>query len=366
MEQAEPKRAPWGKRVLALALSLVFVLLLAEGAMRVRNRLKYGVGDSSVHVFTTHEESGLRIPTPGHTTPRLTIDGHGFRNPELDDPKPGRRLRMAFLGASTTFCAEASSDEATWPHRVCEALRKAHPDVEFDYLNAAVAGYTVEASRKNLRHRVRAFEPDVIVVYHGTNDLSKDTRELARARGLFDGKAEDPSWLARNSQLWYWVEKNLEVQARMRAAESGENRLEYDAGELARGFRERLATLLREAREAAPVVAVATFSTHVRREQDEKTRLKACNTSLYYMPYMSLDGLLDGFDAYNAAIRGAAGDAGAILVAGEHAIPGDPAHFADSVHLTDAGCEAMARRVVGALEGNPAFAKLLASKRGDS
>ena len=61
----------------------------------------------------------------------------------------------------------------------------------------------------NLRERVATFEPDLVVIYHGINDLSLDSIEAAEARGLFSGRAEEPSWLARHSLAWYLVEKNL-------------------------------------------------------------------------------------------------------------------------------------------------------------
>ena len=51
---------------------------------------------------------------------------------------------------------------------------------------------------------------------------------------------------------------------------------------------------------------------------------------------------------------------GAYLIDGEDEIPGDAAHFADSVHFTDAGCRAMAQRVAGRLEGAPGFQALFA------
>ena len=161
---------------------------------------------------------------------------------------------------------------------------------------------------------------------------------------------------------WAYVEKNLAVRRRQQAAEAGNNRLEFDPRELAGGFRKRLAGLIGEAQAVAPLVVVATFSHKVRREQSAEERLAACNTSLYYMPYMSVDGLLDGFEAYNEAIREAARETGAMLVDEPGSIPGDDAHFTDSVHFTDAGCRAMADRVLSKLRDSPQLKDLL-SKR---
>ena len=348
--QGHAKKYSWRFRVVAIGLAFVVALLLAEGGMRIRQVIKYGTTGASVHEFATHEPSGLRIPAPGSENGGIKIDSRGFRNPELTVPKPAGRIRVAFLGASTTYCAEASGNEATWPHLVCARLQKAFPDVAFDFVNAGVPGYMVEHSSKNLAARVRELSPDVFVVYHATNDLSRDTRERARDAGLFDGMAENPSFMAKASVLWAWVEKNIVVRQRMAAAQAGEDRLEIDdPAELAAGFKKRLAALLEECKKAAPVVVVATFSWHLRADQDAETQLSASNTALFYMPYMSVKGLLHSGLAYNEAIREAGRESGVIFVEGEETIPGDGTHFSDSVHFADAGCERQADRIANAL-----------------
>lgn len=345
-------------RILAAVLPLLVVLLLAEGAMRLRQWVKYGTSSPSVNDFAIDAASGLPTPVPGSDTGRIKIDSRGFRNAELAVPKPPGRIRLAFLGASTTFCAEASSNSATWPHLVCERLRKECPGNDFDYVNAGVPGYSVEHSMRNLEHRVRPLEPDLIFVYEVANDLSWDTRVLALEAGLFRGNVDEPSWLAKISVVASWMQKNAKVRLRMRGLES-ENQLRFDPETLALGYRGRLEQLLRSAREIAPLVAVGTFCWQVRADQPRERQIEACNTAAYYMPWMNIDGFLSAQRAYNKAIREAAATTGAVLVEGENEIPGDPVHFADSVHLTDAGCRAMAERVSKRILAMPGFRALL-------
>ncbi len=349
-------------RILARILCVLTVLLLAEGGMRVRQWVKYGTASPSVNDFAKDAPSGLCIPIPGSDTGRIKIDSRGFRNDELEVPKPAERIRLAFLGASTTFCAEASANGATWPHLVCERLRKECPGNEFDYVNAGVPGYSVEHSMLNLEHRVRPLQPDLIFFYEAANDLSWDTRVLALEAGLFSGSVDEPSWISKISVVASWIEKNVKVRLRMRGLES-ENQLRFDADTLALGYRGRLEQLLRSAHEIAPIVAVGTFCWQVRADQPRQRQIEACNTAAYYMPWMNIDGFLSAQRAYNRAIREAAAATGAVLVEGENEIPGDPVHFADSVHLTDAGCRAMAERVSKRIVALPEFQALL--KRSD-
>jgi lysophospholipase L1-like esterase len=363
---APARRNPWRLRVLALACSVLAAALLGEGAMRVRQWAKFGSSSPEVNAYVKDAASGLEIPVPGRDTGRIRIDSKGFRNPELAVPKPARRVRIAFLGASATFCAEASSNEATWPHLVCAKLREAFPGVEFDYVNAGISGYSTERSTRNLELRVRPLEPDVIVYYEAANDLSLDTRKLAIDAGLTDGESVDaPSALAKVSVLWNWIEKNVKVRMRMRAAAGGSNALRFDEATLAQGYRERLTTLLRSAKGAAPVVAVATFAWQVREGQPPERQLEACNTALFYMPWMNVEGLLRAMGAYNRAIREAAAASGAFLLDGEGEIPGDPAHFTDSVHLSDQGCRAQALRLAKRLAALPEIKALVDKKSAD-
>jgi lysophospholipase L1-like esterase len=349
------------KSLVILFLNLVVGLLLVEGIVRVRQWVKYGTWKSTAYNFKVDPVSGLTVPVPGQHTRKIWINSLGFRGPELVNPKPIRRIRLAFLGGSTTFCAEVSGDEVTWPHLVWKTFQDTWPYLEFDYINAGVPGYGIKSILRNLEYRIKPLQPDVIVIYEATNDLSKDTRELARKQGLFAGKVEDLSPFARWSTAWYLIEKNLQIRVRQMRAAQGIERLEFDPRTLSEGFYQRLRELIETSQKISPVVAVATFSHKVRREQSPEERLRASNTSLYYMPYMSVEGILEGFEEYNRVIREVAQEAGVTLVEGEYTIPGDDRHFNDSVHFKDPGSELMARRVVSALTHSETFKKLIES-----
>lgn len=344
-------------------LSFVFAFLLAECAVRVRQYFKYGSAKKELYATTIEPRTGLPVPVANQITGTIRINSLGFRGPELLQPKPANGIRLAFLGASTNFCAENSSNATTWPDLVWRNLQQAEPALQWDYINAGVPGYSVEDSRKDFDVRVEPLHPDVVVIYHATNDLSVDTRELARQKGLFSGKAETHSWLAQYSLLIRLMELNFQIRQRQQRAGTGGARLDYDPVALSQGFHQRLTQLVQDAQKTAPVVAIATFSIKMRREQSAQQQLLNANSSLYYMPYMSLKGLLDGFDQHNQVIRDVARETGAVLIDGETKISGDDAHFHDSVHFTDAGSSVMAERVEAALKDSLALQQLLRERR---
>ena len=120
------KRSAWRKLLLLFVVVGLGAAML-EVAIRARHYLSHGSW-GPVLEFATHEPSGLPIPVPGRVAGPVQIDSRGFRNPELEVPKPEGRLRVAFLGGSTTFCAEAAAAPNTWPARVARKLAEEFPE----------------------------------------------------------------------------------------------------------------------------------------------------------------------------------------------------------------------------------------------
>ena len=335
--------------VIGGAFLVVFAVLfaLAEAAVRIRAWLKHGEPVVRIEdLYRYDERVGLRLPTPGFTSSRMTINSLGFRGPEIPREKPQGTYRLAFVGGSTTFSAEVSGDDKTWPYLVVNALKSTRPDRQFDYVNAGVPGYSSQTSRKRYEAEVAALKPDLVVIYHATNDLSGHSRQIAKSQGL-DSEAEERNltWLSQWSMLIYLVEKNLRILALQGDVNDPSDKLDADPAALAAPFERQLRELVASVRASGAEVALVSFSIRLRRNQTAEEKKAAANTSLYYMPYMTPDSLLDAFDAYNQVIRNVAVEEDTIFIDAAMAIPGDERHFVDSVHFTDRGAEAMAKIV---------------------
>ena len=203
-----------------------------------------------------------------------------------------------------------------------------------------------------------------MIVLETGNDLSMDARALAIEHGAYIPTQEQrPSWLARYSLLAFLIEKNLMIRHLQQEAEAPTGKFTPDSRQLAGRLRGELAPLIEASQKTAPLVAILTNAPRLRAGQNAEQRRAAAQTSLYYMPYMSIDGLLEGSEISNQVIRAVAREQGALLIGDENAIPGDSADYADSSHLTDAGSRAMARRVTAALEGSAEFVKLVETKQ---
>jgi lysophospholipase L1-like esterase len=359
---------PAWQRGVALAFTVlaiaIILLLAAEAGVRIRHKIRYGDFWGIEETYTFDRQSGLRIPIPGGRFGPIAINSLGFRGPEITVEKPPGRLRIAFLGGSTTYCAEVSSNEMTWPHLVWEALHKRWPALDLDYINAGVPGYTTATLLRALQMRVAKFKPDIIVIYEATNDLAENSGRLARDQGISDDRNgdDDLGWLSRQSLLALLVQKNLEImrQQRLAAGKSGE--LWLDTARLDAEFRRDYTNLVEASEKIAQIVVTATFAPRLREDQSPEERRKAAVTSLYYMPYMTIADLITAFAHYNQVIREVAQSRQTLLVGDEDMIPADAHHYVDSVHFTDAGSASMAKRVVRALISSPSVQALAASK----
>ncbi len=350
-------RAKWALLALVTLGLLAALVVVAEVGLRVRQHLKYGLQQPAEQVYETDARIGLRVAKAELDTGRIQTNSLGFRGPEISSEKPAGAIRLAFLGASTTWCAEVSSNAAVWAERVSARLASDFPGRQFDFVNGGVPGYTLRSSLLNLEHRIAPLAPDVIVIYHATNDLSGELRELALAEGLIsETRVAQQHWPSRYSLLWDLAEKNIRIAFARRRAESGVGVLRADFGKIGEPFRVALTELVRAAKARAEVVAVATFSIRMRARQSPDEKLRAASSALYYVPFMDPDGLIAAFARYNQIIREVASNEAIVLIDGEDGVPGDAAHFTDSVHFTDAGSEAMARRVAAGLRASVALA----------
>jgi len=353
-------RTKWIFLVGLIIVSLFVIFLVAELAIQIRHAEKYGLTGTSEEFYTLDPKSDLRIPRAGFSKGNISINNLGFRGPEIAAKKPAGTIRLAFLGASTTICNEVSGNDFVWPHLATISLSKAFPKVRFDYINGGVSGYSVHSSLKNLEYRITPLQPDIIVIYHATNDMSGELRELAVKQGLLaEVGFQEFSWPGRYSLLWNLVEKNLRIMAAQHANQEGRDKLVFDPYKIGAEFRADLVKLVHLTQKRAKVVAIATFSSHLRKGQTLEQQNRAMASAIFYMPFMTPEGLLASYERYNLMIREVAKETGVLLIEGENDIPGTPAYFADSVHFNDDGSKAMADRVSRTLMASPNFRKLL-------
>src|SRR4030095_12764215 len=122
----QPVTIPTHRKILYLAVMVVALIAACEVGLRARQWMRYGSFAASVRdpMLEYDPQADLLVPEPGDGEKRgrldLQINALGFRGDEFERRKPPHTVRIAAIGASTTFCAEVSDNHKTWPHRLQE------------------------------------------------------------------------------------------------------------------------------------------------------------------------------------------------------------------------------------------------------
>ena len=353
------------KRTLLISvvlLSLVFTLVaIAEVGVRTRMYFKYGTF-WGLEVKVHDDETGLQLPKPNAVVGPLRINSLGFRSPELTTPKPDDTIRLAFLGGSTTFCAEVSSNEMVWANIITTQLQKDYPQQNFDHINASATAMVVSESLINLKKRVAKHSPDIVFIYHSVNDIAVNSMKAAVAEGHVPPRSEVSPWftkLMKVSLLADLVYKNLMIinQDKQGIAEEKTPKIPFDES-MTTQFRIDLTELVNEALSGSKLVVIPTFSSRLKRDQDPEYQKEIANILSFHMPFLDIEGFLDAFDSYNAVIREFASMENVLVIETESIIDGTADNFADAVHFTDTGSTILGQHLATELANSAQFQSL--------
>ena len=169
------KRSGWWKKALLSVASAVITVAAAELFLRA---VRF---DRPPHLrsLTTPSVAGFEgtmefhvhtyLAPPGYVwlsqTNTAYTDRYGFRKPELPIVKEPGKVRVAFLGGSTT-----QGGYRPYPERAVRLLNLALGTNRYEALNVACSSYSTHQSLIALQRWVLPRDPDVVVVYHGWND----------------------------------------------------------------------------------------------------------------------------------------------------------------------------------------------------
>lgn len=353
----------WLKRISLGVVALLLALAMAEGLLRTLAPLPY---DTAV-AYEPDAHIGARlVPDRVYRLAgggRVTIDHLGFRGTEaLHWEKPKGTLRLVALGGSSTFCFN-TDDADTWTALLAARLQ-AHYGVPVQVVNAGIPGMSAFGSRFHFLYRVRELEPDVVLVYHGWNDMKF-------FRSLEEGKRPVRRNPYRPDRLREAL-RDLQVAWRLRAlftsASPGgppprpEGAVEgrWFAGEriAADGPAHRwerrnyddLARMI-SASGALPVF-VAQASLVSPEALADPARRKRIYVEYPQLPY---EEVWRQTLAIHAIVRAAAEDDGALFIDAYTPVPHTLDMFLDHVHLTAKGNHAVADALYAGLVGDPRF-----------
>lgn len=173
--------ATLGTLVVVELVATLWLLRLADEQSFIRyaslRQLQQRFGDDLLTLAAEHGRTPYSphrylgyYPTPGYERPPNRHNRLGFRGEEITTPKPPGEFRIVCLGGSTTYTSAVLDWRSSYPALLQEELRRAG-FAQVTVVNGGSAGWASLESLINLELRVLPLEPDLIVVYHGINDV---------------------------------------------------------------------------------------------------------------------------------------------------------------------------------------------------
>ena len=108
---------------------------------------------------------------PNQSNDSIKINSEGFRGDNFSIVKPDGFYRIITVGGSTMFGYGATSDETTIPGYFEALLQNNSKLNNVEVINAGISGATSFTELELIKNKLIDYEPDLIIVYDGWNDL---------------------------------------------------------------------------------------------------------------------------------------------------------------------------------------------------
>ena len=102
----------------------------------------------------------------------VNINSHGFRGSEFSKDKPDNTYRIFAVGGSTTHGATLVNNDETWPAYLQHKFNQIESEISVDVINAGIMATTTEIQSKLIKDISVNYEPNLIIMYGGWNDLT--------------------------------------------------------------------------------------------------------------------------------------------------------------------------------------------------
>jgi lysophospholipase L1-like esterase len=363
-----------GKVALAVCTTVITLGVLGaagEVVVRYRERHRSTVPGSLSLLFYQHNRLRHALVRNYDYFGWVHIDGEGFRGAEVTTEKPSDVLRIMVVGSSTTFDPQVTKDDAAWPARLQVWLTRLSPGRKFEVINGGVPGYRVADDLIRLELELYQYQPDLIVLYEGHNDLFGALQRSGGEEGD-DAEGTSPSrpgemptmtpwehWLTTHSLLYTKLKKRLIVinfssrgkaVLRSRGTESLDPVINRGVENITRDMTSFLAVARGFGFRVAVPELVNVSGAGATVEADPITR----DEWRHAVPFAPPEAVLAGYARYDAAVRSVAERNGAQWIAtGSCGLTGRRWYAAeDPIHFNNVGAdrfgECMARALVSA------------------
>jgi len=354
-------------KVIIVLASFILMLFVLELGLRFYLSNYGNERQKTLYLYSREEINeeltllrGLAFLNYGLSPTHEYVNSRGYRGPEIALPKPRDVYRIVALGGSTTFGLFLDSWQLTYPHKLEQHLRSVYDYSQVEVVNAGAPQYSTWESAVNMLLRVPDLEPDMIIIYHGINDVGVRLTDpeyfdgLYSARGYWTDQDDPlpPSSLLRFAmkRLGFELQAEYILDAKFRVPD-GIRSCMLDASRA--GYCQGYDMSASDVLSANPPIY---FERNVRnmirlaRGMNSEVLLLTWAYSPLDFPIEGGGGMVyaylqDGVDEHNAIVRKIAEEEGTLFYDLAASMPIDQKFWVNGIHMKAAGTAEMARQV---------------------
>ena len=331
------------KRVVLLFLVLLSVVTLisAEVVVRVYVYLRGWTSNcyaGNVDLFQPHPETGY-VLRPGFRLQsgvwKISINEAGFRGPEIAQKKRPGTKRVVMLGGSSVFGYLVSDNQEA--ARLLEG-EWGDEELTVEVINGGVPGHNLNQTRWRFENQIAPFDPDLVILYLGWNDLGYIVSEDPQAEPFHKRPVASTLTRATNRSTLYGLiaYRLIDSRATLSAETLTATKPSAAGGKL---FRENVSGLLGAAKRRGCQVVVCAQVTAAHPKSDKALHSFLGSNS------ESRRGMINLGEWQRSALREEAERAGVRFADLNESIPPNTDNLRDYVHLSEAGEQRLAREL---------------------
>jgi len=291
-------------------------------------------------IFTARRSEDWRLSTTS-----LGFRG-GFEGAEIALAKPAGALRIACLGASTTFGSHG--DKETYPYYLSRDLKQALPGRKIEVVNAGHDGYKCDDLVALLRQRLLPLKPDLVTWYQVANDHGPGVawiRPNPLVEAEWQGDERISGGLNRYSALWRRLQERLVPENE--SLLEGHEFLADPRNRFLKHWEGCVRTAVALCRRQGVTPVLCTFATVMGPD------LKLNRETHFYIGHwlhhiwypLTPAQVRAVYDLYNDRLRALSRELKVPLVEVARAVPAETRYFWDGVHLYPHGNELISRAI---------------------
>jgi len=168
-------------KIIIISIGIViFVAIPFEMSLRQ----KYESFETDYYIYSKENFHPFLQLQLSNSDTNISINSEGFRSNEISKEKESNIYRIFVLGGSTVLNSGVSDDHV-FSKLLQNSLNNQFTNKKIEVINAGTDGYTTQHSLIQYLFKIREFDPDLVIMWHGVNDLYYSCDQTYLSNGTY-------------------------------------------------------------------------------------------------------------------------------------------------------------------------------------